>query len=121
MYVKVTIGIVKVDGFGNETLLGSKVTLIAPDYTYSFAPASTYTTTLNPTAPDNNYCSQVGVLLNTIVPVPRNAPNPPNRLRVDVADVDLFNGNTIKVIVAAKVKELAKSFTQQTVMLIMEC
>jgi hypothetical protein len=111
MYVKVTIGIVKVDGFGNETLLGSKVTLIAPDYTYSFAPASTYTTTLNPTAPDNNYCSQVGVLLNTIVTVPRNSPNPPNRLRVDVADVDLFNGNTIKVIVAAKVKELAKSFT----------
>tara|TARA_R110002126_G_scaffold64299_1_gene164780 strand:+ start:1615 stop:4563 length:2949 start_codon:yes stop_codon:yes gene_type:complete len=110
MYIKVTIKIVKYNLAGVASLKGSKVMLIAPDYTQDFQTGDTYSTTVNPSGVDTDYCKDVITAAGVIYPIPRNAPNPTNRLRVEVSDVLLGVGETVKVIVSAKVKQVGVYF-----------
>ena len=83
--------------------LGSNMMFIAPDYTYSFPIGGTYATTLNPTPPNDNYCSNVLYDATTLYsPIARTAPNPPNTLRVNLSDVPLYNTDELKVFVTTQ-------------------
>ena len=102
--------------------LGSNMMFVAPDYTYVFpvpAPGvpGTYTTTLNPTPPDENYCTTVTYNASTFYnPVARTSPNPPNRLMVNLSDIPLYQGDEIKVFVTASTFALNTSYSGQSLL-----
>ena len=72
---------------------------IAPDYSYTFPIGGTYTTTTNPNIPDNNYCSNILFDYTNSTPdlTPRLYPNPPNRLIINASDIQLYNGEQIRI------------------------
>ena len=89
----------------NGATIGSNSFFIAPDYTYNFpALGGTYTTDANPTPPNNSYCQYVVYDTSTsaYAPEPRLAPNPPNRLIVNISDYALYNSDEVKIIVVTQ-------------------
>ena len=81
--------------------LGSNMMFIAPDYANIFGVGGTYATTTSPTPPNDNYANNVNFVSGAYNVQPRNY-NPPNRLIVNLSDIPLFNGDTIKVFVTAQ-------------------
>jgi hypothetical protein len=98
---RVTMYIYKVNPGSPIEQLGSNSFFISPDYTYDFPIGGSYTTNATPTAPDDEYNTNVfSSNFGSYSPANR-AYNPPNRLVVNLTDLSLFNGDKIEIRVKA--------------------
>jgi hypothetical protein len=112
--VKTQVNLFIINTTTSQTI-GSNSMWVAPDYTYNFPPSGTYTTTLSPTPPDENYCTAVTFNASTSYnPVARTSPNPPNRLMVNLSDIPLAQGDEIKVFVTTQNFVLNTSYAGQS-------
>ena len=114
-YTRLRLYVLRDDGSGGGLQeIGSNTTRFGPDYNYDFPIGGTYETTLNPTPPDDNYCTSILYQNNTdtMNPIPRTSPNPPNKMVVNLTDIPLFSGDLIKVKLVARTFIYNKTGTQ---------